>query len=95
MEFIVLQYPRNAGFVFAPLCKDLSWQNRFSMTSLFTLLGMMEESDLVNLCLQNSLNPVTREEISCLVWCDIKNFSRFFTDDLKILETLGQYQMSG
>jgi hypothetical protein len=42
---------------------------------------MMEESDLVNLCLQNSLNPVTREEISCLVWCDIKNFSRFFTDD--------------
>jgi hypothetical protein len=40
----------------------------------------MEESDLVNLCWQNSLNPVTREEISCLVWCDIKNFSGFFTE---------------
>jgi hypothetical protein len=36
---------------------------------------MMEESDLVNLCWQNSLNPVTREEISCLVGVILKTIN--------------------
>jgi hypothetical protein len=47
MEFIVLQYPRNVRFVFAPLCKDLTWQNRFSMTSLFTSIELLESTSIL------------------------------------------------
>ena len=78
IEFIVLQYPKYVGLVLAPLWRDLSWQNIFSIGSLLIRLGITEEPlYLVSLFMQKCLNPKIMDDISCLVWLDIRHFSLF------------------
>lgn len=64
MEF--LEYAKKVGFGFAPLCKGLSLQKIFSITSLLILLELIEVFNTVNVFWQNSLKPV----MSCRVWCE-------------------------
>jgi hypothetical protein len=68
IEFIVLQYPKYVGLVLAPLWRDLSWQNIFSIGSLLIRLGITEEPlYLVSLFMQKCLNPKIMDDISYLV----------------------------